>query len=74
MKPHLCPVCNGTGKYKDKDCHGCLGKGWIPLPEEKEVDIPKIVPYPCVPFWHPPWYPLKIWEGTDFDDDFIIIY
>lgn len=31
----ICPVCCGSGKYKDKledkrrKCHGCDGKGWI---------------------------------------------
>ncbi len=25
----LCPVCKGTGKYSDKNCHGCRGKGWV---------------------------------------------
>jgi len=24
-----CPVCCGSGKIKDNNCHGCLGKGWI---------------------------------------------
>lgn len=25
----LCPVCEGSGKYGDKGCHGCHGKGWV---------------------------------------------
>jgi len=38
----ICPVCRGTGKYKDymdcnytatvyieKICHGCNGSGWV---------------------------------------------
>ena len=40
LKPHKCPVCEGSGKnlcqlsdgYKpDKllECHGCNGKGWV---------------------------------------------
>ena len=28
-KADLCPVCKGSGKYKKKGCHGCLGKGWV---------------------------------------------
>lgn len=43
-KADICPVCNGTGKYKEynnyysyateplyceKVCHGCNGKGWV---------------------------------------------
>jgi len=40
MKPYLCPVCGGSGKYwgttpeqaTDTDprvCHGCKGRGWV---------------------------------------------
>jgi len=49
MKPMLCPVCNGTGKYHDAsihhtwDCHGCGGKGWVEVHEE----TPTTYPYPC---------------------------
>lgn len=25
----ICPVCEGRGKYDDKQCHGCKGKGWV---------------------------------------------
>lgn len=25
----LCPVCEGSGKYDDKQCHGCKGRGWV---------------------------------------------
>jgi len=25
----LCPVCNGTGKATNNQCHGCQGIGWI---------------------------------------------
>jgi hypothetical protein len=33
MKAQLCPVCNGSGKYDNKECHGCYGKGWVTVPE-----------------------------------------
>jgi hypothetical protein len=26
-----CPVCEGSGKYEKKQCHGCDGKGWITI-------------------------------------------
>lgn len=29
MHSEICPVCNGTGKYCNKKCHGCDGKGWV---------------------------------------------
>lgn len=50
----ICPVCGGTGKYNDKECHGCGGKGW--------VIIPTMSPYPQPPaprHWipsAPEWY------------------
>lgn len=25
----ICPVCKGKGKVKDKNCHGCFGRGWV---------------------------------------------
>jgi len=40
MKAVICPVCEGSGKYKDKKCHGCDGKGWVSV----MVDYP-----PCYP-------------------------
>ena len=47
MKSELCPVCKGEG-YIWKDyggqtkrvydkCHGCDGKGWILIPENKHL-------------------------------------
>ena len=53
MKKHaeLCPVCKGTGKYKDytncnytsityieKTCHGCNGMGWVEVTDEYTSD------------------------------------
>ena len=54
MKAQKCPVCNGTGKYKEllfndtlattsnpyieRLCHGCNGKGWIVVPEEAKYE------------------------------------
>lgn len=43
MRAQTCPVCMGKGKYgprgiiaigenegyKEPDCHGCAGKGWV---------------------------------------------
>lgn len=47
----LCPVCHGTGKYKDysysnygsnifieNTCHGCNGKGWVTIENNKEEE------------------------------------
>lgn len=33
-----CPVCNGFGtlKWGKITCHGCLGKGYILLPVDRE--------------------------------------
>ena len=44
-KADLCPVCRGTGIYKEiinygtsaecgteRACHGCGGKGWVVIP------------------------------------------
>lgn len=46
MKTEVCPVCKGSGIYKEyfnysintapdiqKTCHGCNGKGWIVVQE-----------------------------------------
>lgn len=47
----ICPVCEGTGKYKEhynfvsttnawteKICHGCDGKGWVTV-QDAETTI-----------------------------------
>lgn len=46
----ICPVCGGSGKYKEtynmnytnatyieKTCHGCEGKGWVIVPQTKDI-------------------------------------
>ena len=53
MKAQICPVCRGSGKYKDSKnveqiCHGCNGKGWILVPDNPKIR--HIKP-------HDPWYP-----------------
>jgi len=45
-----CPVCNGSGKYEEKDCHGCNGKGWITV-EDSESAIPYMPYVPYVPVY-----------------------
>ena len=42
MNVEKCPVCNGSGKYKKKECHGCDGKGWVTIPDSPN-------PRPCDP-------------------------
>lgn len=32
-KAVICPVCQGEGKYKEKECHGCGGRGWVEVDE-----------------------------------------
>lgn len=27
--PHRCPICDGSGQYLGKTCHGCEGKGIV---------------------------------------------
>jgi len=35
-----CPVCEGSGKYKKKECHGCDGKGWVSIGMDLPPDNP----------------------------------
>ena len=58
MKATKCPVCEGTGKYKEKECHGCDGKGWVSV--SGDYPIYPIYPYPCDPY---PDYPYR-WTIT----------
>ena len=44
----VCPVCMGKGKVPAKDdfttsawekiCHGCLGKGWVVVPDPELIN------------------------------------
>ena len=55
MQAVRCPVCNGSGKYEDKPCHGCNGKGWVEVHDSH-------YPYPWKPWPSPhPWTP---WPET----------
>lgn len=45
-KAVACPVCKGSGKYEDRECHGCLknkkGIGWVEISgsADENVDTP----------------------------------
>lgn len=52
----LCRVCKGSGKYKDKTCHGCNGKGQVEVRDEYPYPFP-----PSDPVY--PWYPKIRWWG-----------
>ena len=58
-----CPVCNGTGKLKKETCHGCSGRGWVPIDGNDSTFIPHPQPYPYAvyPKSHPkPYSPYPI--------------
>jgi len=54
MKAVLCPVCDGKGKVLesiteghikaefDRECHGCLGKGWVEVSDDAYIAMPSI--------------------------------
>lgn len=55
MHSEVCPLCGGTGLYKEyqnyssitylsKTCHGCKGKGWISVPNEQKSIIGCSIP------------------------------
>ena len=46
MRAQLCPVCTGSGKYKNERCHGCNGKGWVTVPEDRPVIWDLHIRYP----------------------------
>jgi len=52
----LCPVCKGTGKYMEKRCHGCFGKGWVTVGTDYPPACPRPCPAPQTPYWEP-WRP-----------------
>jgi len=59
MHAEKCPVCYGNGSIKkdNSPCHGCSGKGWICVPNNKDaITIPYI---PCYPTY--PSYPMYPW-------------
>ena len=39
MHAEKCPVCYGNGSIKkdNSPCHGCSGKGWILVPNDKDT-------------------------------------
>ena len=54
-----CPVCEGSGKYKKKKCHGCAGSGWVTI-GDGGWEIPYYNP---VPVWRMPYRP-EDWYTT----------
>lgn len=67
MKPHKCPVCEGSGKYSNphgeegvaNTCHGCDGTGivWGPSPPWPPYDMTP------VKLWTYEGPPVKAWFG-----------
>jgi len=53
MHAEKCPVCNGTGKFEGKQCHGCAGLGWVTVQDGYPIYYP--MPQPCYPEWPKPW-------------------
>ena len=52
----ICPICNGTGKYREvgnytplvyteRQCHGCNGKGWVVCLEEYDFLQPENITF-----------------------------
>lgn len=68
MKPMICPICNGTGKYWDNTCHGCGGRGWVEVHEDYFW-----YPYTSWPPYYPnydgndsPPYEVWVWNGQEY--------
>ena len=56
MHAEKCPVCNGTGKVDDKQCHGCAGLGWVSVQDTYPIYYPPYQPcQPCYPPYQPVW-------------------
>jgi len=64
-----CPVCDGSGQYEFRECHGCGGKGWITVEDCNLGHVPNFIqPYytPYYPSYIPEWrevtceYPITI--------------
>ena len=51
-----CPVCEGSGKFEKKECHGCSGKGWIII-QDNVGSIIYYYPQYIPPVYSPPYYP-----------------
>lgn len=75
----ICPVCKGTGRVPigstggdtyGKPCHGCGGRGWVPVdtPASPPCDAPwnpPISPWqPCYPYADPRWPYYQDWRYT----------
>ena len=73
MHAEKCPVCDGEGKYKDKECHGCKGAGWVNVPGGVPWYTPYVPYVPYVPADPWPWweYTRIIWETTP-DSTFVV--
>ena len=77
MHAEQCPVCKSSGKYEEKECHGCNGKGWVTVTDNQSISatyIPYIAPYqplmPCGPDIEPePYYPY--WQYPVTTGDYI---
>ena len=67
MHAEKCPVCEGSGEYKEKECHGCNGKGWIEVSDNnysfKFPEIPEIPDIPYVPIV--PYVPYEPWSSPN---------
>ena len=52
-----CPVCNGSGRYEEKTCHGCGGLGWVTVGTSTIPYVPYIPYIPYTPYSQPTWEP-----------------
>lgn len=60
-----CPVCEGSGKYENRECHGCQGKGWVQVGDGV---VPYVQPYPLISPWFQPMAPTWIYYQQTFSD------